>query len=83
MYACAFGFMPRRFEDTSEDRYIYQEEEEANEIYFFQTGMIGVGFGMIVNGLNTEDEIIAKRMSSGPQHHLIVGDHYVMNNYKS
>lgn len=35
LYKCAFGFMPRRFDDTAEDRYIYQEEEEANEIYFF------------------------------------------------
>ena len=52
LYKCALGFMPRRFDDTNEDRIIYKEEEEANEIYFFSEGIIGIGFGLVVNGLN-------------------------------
>ena len=45
--------MPRRFEDTNEDRIIYQEEEEVPEMYFFTEGVIGVGFSLIMNGLNS------------------------------
>ena len=45
--------MPRRFEATPEDEIIYQEEDEVPELYFFTQGVIGVGFSLIANGLNT------------------------------
>ena len=30
LYDCAFGFMPRKFEPTAEDKIIYDEEEEVH-----------------------------------------------------
>ena len=83
LYTCALGFMPRRFDDTNEDRIIYKEEEEVKEIYFFSEGIIGVGFGLVVNGLNEKDQFIAKKMIGGPNNQCIIGDHYVVNNCKS
>ena len=29
-----YGFMPRKFIDTGEDRIIYEEEQEVAEMYF-------------------------------------------------
>ena len=34
LYDIAFGFMPRKFEPTEEDKMIYDEEEEVPEMYF-------------------------------------------------
>ena len=59
--------MPRRFEDTNEDRIIYQEEEDVPEMYFFTEGVIGVGFSLIMNGLNSRQDCIAKKLNTGPQ----------------
>jgi hypothetical protein len=44
IYQISFGFMPRRFINTYEDRYIYEEEGEVNEIYFILKGDWAVGF---------------------------------------
>ena len=83
LYDCAFGFMPRRFEDTAEDEIIYQEEDEVPEMYFFTQGVIGVGFSLIRNGLNSESIFISKKLYCGPQFQTIICDHYVVNNFKS
>ena len=34
LYKIAFGFMPRKFEATQEDKIIYEEEEPVAEMYF-------------------------------------------------
>ena len=34
MYEVSFGFMPREFNDDPGDRYIFEEEGDATEIYF-------------------------------------------------
>lgn len=44
IYKIAFGFMPRRFTATPEDRYMYEEEGEVQEIYFIQKGDWAIGF---------------------------------------
>lgn len=66
LYECAFGFLPRKFDDTDEDRIIYDEEEEVLEMYFITEGVIGVGFTLVANGISNSQHCIAKKLSAGP-----------------
>jgi hypothetical protein len=43
-YEVSFGFMPREFNDSPEDRYIYEEEGDVTEIYFLIKGQWAVAF---------------------------------------
>jgi len=75
LYDIAFGFMPRRFEAGSdEDRIIYDEEQEVEEMYFVSKGIVGIGFSLIATSC-TRNHIIAKEIK-GAQ---IIGDHYTVN----
>ena len=38
MFEVAFGFMPREFSDDADDRYLFEEEGDATEIYFIMKG---------------------------------------------
>jgi len=38
LYDVSFGFMPRQFEDTEEDKIIYDEGDEVPEMYFIMSG---------------------------------------------
>jgi len=85
LYDVAFGFMPRKFEPTEDDKIIYDEEEEVTEMYFVTEGVIGIAFSLIANGFTNKQYSIGKRLSTnqiGPQPnssaHLIC-DHYVVN----
>lgn len=78
LYDIAFGFMPRRFEPTEEDRIIYDEEDEVPEMYFIDAGTVGIGFSL-TNGCTTKSHTIALRQP-GKQ---MICDHYVVNNTKS
>lgn len=51
LYDIAFGFMPRRFEPTEEDKIIYDEEDEVSEMYFILEGTIAIGYSLIANGI--------------------------------
>jgi len=51
LYDIAFGFMPRKFEPTEEDKVIYDEEEEVPEMYFITEGVVGIGFSLVANGM--------------------------------
>lgn len=51
IYDIAFGFMPRKFEPTDDDKVISDEEEDVLEMYMVTEGVIGVGFSLIANGL--------------------------------
>jgi len=89
LYDVAFGFMPRKFEPTDDDKIIYDEEEEVPEMYFINEGIIGIAFSLIANGFTNKQYSIGKRLSTnqlGPQMssqaHLIC-DHYVVNQCKS
>jgi hypothetical protein len=44
IYQVAFGFMPRKFNATVEERYMYEEECEVHEIYFILKGDWAIGF---------------------------------------
>ena len=71
--------MPRRFEAISdEDRIIYDEEQEVEEMYFVSKGIVGIGFSLIATSC-TRNHIIAKEIK-GAQ---IIGDHYTVNDQKS
>jgi hypothetical protein len=44
--------MPRKFDPLNDDdKIIYDEEEEAKEMYFMLEGHIGVAFSLISNGM--------------------------------
>jgi len=51
LYDIAFGFMPRRFMTTDEDRIIYDEEDEVPEMYFILDGAIDICYSLIANGI--------------------------------
>jgi hypothetical protein len=38
------GLLPRRFLPTEEDKIIYEEFQEVDELYFILEGFIGIGF---------------------------------------
>jgi len=52
LYDVSFGFMPRKFEPTEEDKIIYDEEEEVPEMYFIIEGQVGIGYSLIANGIS-------------------------------
>ena len=54
LYDIAFGFMPRNFEPTDDDKIIYDEEEEVPEMYFILEGVIGIAFSLIANGFTNK-----------------------------
>ncbi len=79
LYDVSFGFMPRRFENTDEDRIIYDEEEEVPEMYFMVEGVVGIAYSLISNGISKKQYKIAKKMKND----CIICDHYLVNNLKS
>ena len=83
MYDVAFGFMPRMFEPEGEDRIIYDEEEEVTEMYFVQDGVINVCYSLIANGITNKQYSKGKTLNSIMNSHVIIGDHYVVNDCKS
>ena len=44
LYAIGFGFMPRLFKNSAEDRYLYEEELDVTEIYFILKGEWAISF---------------------------------------
>ena len=52
LYEVTFGFMPRRFDPTDQDKVIYDEEQDVTEMYFFTEGVIGFGFSLVANGIS-------------------------------
>ena len=62
LYEVAFGFMPRRFEATEEDKIIYDEEDEVPEMYFLTEGTVGIGFSLVANGMTNEQHYITKKL---------------------
>jgi hypothetical protein len=94
LYDSAFGFMPRSFDPTSDDKVIYDEEEEVQEMYFITQGTIGIGYSLIMNGfMNKQHSIKLKLTGNMIDPHkeknqkkcqqLIICDHYLLNKCKS
>ena len=44
LYLLTKGLLPRRFMSTEEDKIIYEEFQEVDEMYFITDGFIGIGF---------------------------------------
>ena len=88
LYDIAFGFMPRQFLPSDDDKIIYDEEQEVYEMYFIVEGIIGIAFSLIANGFAQTQFSIGQRLVSvnnktnfcplKQQNHLIC-DHYVLN----
>lgn len=78
LYDIAFGFMPRKFEPTDEDRIIYDEEEEVTEMYFIKEGSVDIAFSLIGKGM--KDNYTLGKKLTGSQ---LICDHYVVNLQKS
>lgn len=78
IYDLVFGFMPRKFEPTDEDKIIYDEEDEVTEMYLIFEGQIEIAFSLISNGMR--DKFAFGKRQPGKQ---IICDHYVVNNQKS
>lgn len=55
LYEVAFGFLPRHF---GEGEVVYDEEDEATEVYFIMEGSLGVGFR--VPGIKKNDVKLIK-----------------------
>ncbi len=58
IYEVSFGFMPRQFRDTEEDRYILMEEGDVTEIYFILKGEWAVAYNGFItpsDGLMTDN----------------------------
>ena len=53
VYAVSFGFMPRKFSNTKEDRYILEEEGDVTEIYFIVNGEWAIGYNSFRNNVHT------------------------------
>ena len=51
VYAVSFGFMPRRFKNSKEDRYILEEEGDVTEIYFIVNGEWAIGYNSFENNV--------------------------------
>jgi hypothetical protein len=64
LYDISFGFMPRKFEPTEEDRIIYDEEEEVSEMYFISEGSIEIAFSLIGKGMKDNYTIGKKLVGS-------------------
>ena len=67
--------LPRRFQNTEEDRVIYEEFQEVDELYFVLEGFIGIGFSKPFCSV-TETPYQMVRTQKGSQ---TICDHYVIN----
>lgn len=80
LYDFAIGLQPRMFDAEDEtDKYIYEENSEVSEMYFFVKGTIGIAVNAFP--LKTTDSfyIIAQRRRA----YQLIADHYVVNHRRS
>ena len=75
LYLITQGLLPRRFLPTEEDKIIYEEYQEVDEMYFIIDGFIGIGFSKPFCGV-TEEPYQMVRTQRGTQ---TICDHYVVN----
>lgn len=53
LYEIAFGFMPRKFTNKAEDRYMYEEEGDVTEIYFILKGEWAIAFNSYLKAVES------------------------------
>jgi hypothetical protein len=49
LYEISFGFIPRKFDLSEDDKFIYYEENEVPEMYFIVSGSVGIGYSEMMN----------------------------------
>ena len=52
--------MPRRFDPTEEDMFIYDEDDDVSEMYFIMEGEVGIGYSLIANGIQSKNYKIGR-----------------------
>jgi len=55
------GFLPRRFENSDDDKIIYDEDQEVAEMYFITDGFVGIGFSLFSNGITRQQTIMSQQ----------------------
>jgi len=97
VYEVSFGFMPRQFRNSKEDRYILEEEGDVTEIYFIVNGEWAIGYNSFRNNVptfnfeemselppGTQDINEAKIMIAKRNKGFgYIGDYYVFSSKKS
>lgn len=79
LYVITQGLLPRRFLPNEEDKIIYEEYQEVDEMYFIIEGFIGIGFSKPFCGVSEEPYKMV-RTQRGTQ---TICDHYVVNSKPS
>jgi hypothetical protein len=96
-YEVAFGFMPRHYQPTEEDRYMIEEEGDVTEITFIVNGVWAIAFNTYVihpeEGLSIQEEdddtvprdMIVKGHYIAMQYNVTgyIGDYYVLTSKRS
>ena len=99
VYEVSFGFLPRQFEATQQDRYFIEEESDVTEIYFVIKGSWAVAFNIYVqadlveeekSALSSEDSGLPEDMRKAGQviakkfkDYGYFGDYYVLSSKRS
>lgn len=79
IYFITTGLYPRKFKDTIEDRIIYDEYQEVDEMYLIYEGTIGIGYAKPCAGVLELPYKFVKKQKGNQ----IICDHYVINKQKS
>jgi hypothetical protein len=98
LFEIAFGFLPRQFKNTPEDRYMYEEELDVTEIYFILKGDWAIAFNSYYKMSDVQlTQSVTDEELKGPedmyqQGYLIaqrrssfcyIGDYYVLSSKRS
>jgi hypothetical protein len=52
LYDLGFGLRPRKYDKNDEEKLILDEEDEVREMYFIESGIVGIGFYLLTQGLS-------------------------------
>ena len=56
------NLIPRKFfSEDNEDKYMYSEGMQVQEMYFVQEGMISIGYTMLGQNIHKSQVVVAKR----------------------
>ena len=79
LYDLGFGLRPRKYDKSDEEKLILDEEDEVREMYFIESGIVGIGFYLLTQGLSKKQYKLGTFMRSKS----IICDYYVCFNKKS
>lgn len=80
LYHFTCGLQPRMFDSKDNlDKIIFEEEAEVSEMYFFQTGQIGIAINQLSQKSSSGFFQVVQRRNG----HQLIADHYIINNKRS